>query len=274
MIGGVIASVLTGLLIGPLGWRWLFLLYALPGLAWAVCFAVWFRNRPRDHPAVNTAELAIISPESTVPVLQDTSTSARTEVNSAKEMGITSQFEALTGTEPANISPPPAEKHGLNLAREIEGQDQAKRVVDPTISWLTIFLSSALWMICIQQFCRAGALRFFDQWLPTYLQEARGLIAGVGKPVDESALVGRRDRRSHRRHPLGCGAGAHGQPAAARQGVAIGSIVVGLLIYGLAYLISDVRGAVLTACLGLFIMTFSSPCAYALTWTWAAEIWA
>ena len=51
----------------------------------------------------------------------------------------------------------------------------------------------------------------------------------------------------------------------ARQGVAIGSIVVALFIWWLASLIPDVRGAVLLAGLGILIFTFSSPCAYALT---------
>src|SRR5262249_7129758 len=52
---------------------------------------------------------------------------------------------------------------------------------------------------------------------------------------------------------------------AARQGVAIGGILGGLFVYVLAYQVPNLTGAVLLACLGLFIMTFSSPCAYALS---------
>jgi len=59
-VGGLVAVALTGLLLGPLGWRWLFVLYALPGLVWAVWFYVWFRDRPEEHPAVNAAELALL----------------------------------------------------------------------------------------------------------------------------------------------------------------------------------------------------------------------
>jgi len=215
LIGGVIASWLTAELIGPLGWRWLFLLYALPGLVWACWFAVWFRNRPRDHASVNPAELAIISPDS-----------------------------------------------GLEKESAI-GKPQS--AISRKVPWAAIFLSTALWLICIQQFCRAGALRFFDMWLPTYLQEARGqsvedanywtslpLLAGmIGGPVggilSDVVLARTRSRR------------------AARQGVAIGGLLAGLLLYGLAYQVANLTGAVLLACLGLFIMTFSSPCAYALT---------
>jgi ACS family glucarate transporter-like MFS transporter len=205
--GGVIASWVTALLIGPLGWRWLFLLYAVPGLAWAFWFALWFRDRPLDHPSVNAAELELIHSSS--------------------------------------VPPKPA--------------------ASGTVPWLAIFLSSTLWLICLQQFCRAGALRFFDMWLPTYLQEARfqtkeaanywtslpmlaGMIGGpIGGILSDFVLARTRSRR------------------AARQGVAIGSVLVGLLIYVMAYQVADVRGAVLLAGLGLFVMTFSSPCAYALT---------
>jgi ACS family glucarate transporter-like MFS transporter len=215
LIGGVLASWMTAKLIGSLGWRSLFLLYSLPGLMWACWFAVWFRNRPRDHAAVNAAELAIISPD-----------------------------------------------YGLEKESAICKPESA---ISRKVPWVAIFLSSALWLICIQQFCRAGALRFFDQWLPTYLQEARGqsvedanywtslpLLAGmIGGPVggilSDFVLARTRSRR------------------AARQGVAIGGLLAGLLLYGLAYQVSNLTGTVLVACLGLFIMTFSSPCSYALT---------
>jgi MFS family permease len=59
-IGAAVAVLLTGLLLGSLGWRWLFVLYAIPGLLWAVWFFAWFRDRPEDHPAVNAAELALL----------------------------------------------------------------------------------------------------------------------------------------------------------------------------------------------------------------------
>jgi sugar phosphate permease len=208
LIGGVIASWVTAQLIGPLGWRWLFLLYSAPGLAWAAWFAVWFRNRPQEHPAVNAAELAIIS----------------------------------SG-----------------------GETQKKSTFSAKVPWLAIFLSSTLWLICVQQFCRAGALRLFDFWLPTYLQEARGqtvesanywtsvsLLAGVlggmiGGVLSDFVLIRTGSRR------------------AARQGVTIGSIVVALVFYALAYQVADVWAAMLLACLGVLIMTFASPCAYALT---------
>jgi nitrate/nitrite transporter NarK len=122
-----------------------------------------------------------------------------------------------------------------------------------------------MWLICGQQFCRAGALRFFDMWLPTYLQEARGqtvvtanywtslpLLAGVlGGPIGGILSDFVLSRTGSRR--------------AARQGVTIGSIVVALIFYGTAFQVADVRSAVLLACFGVLVMQCSSPCAYALT---------
>ena len=208
LIGGAIASVLTGLLIGRLGWRGLFALYALPGVAWACWFAWWFRNDPRQHPGVNEAELSVIGSPSPV-----------------------------SGPAPARAS----------------------------IPWLRLLGSSALWLICVQQFCRAGALRFFDHSLPTYLQKARGqsiedanlwtslpMWAGViggmfGGTLSDFVLTRTGSRR------------------AARQAVAIGSLLLGVLCYSVAFQFDDLRWAMLTAGLGLCVMTFSSPCAYALT---------
>ena len=43
-----------------LHYRWVFLLFGLLGIVWAVAFSRWFRDRPSEHPAVNAAELAHI----------------------------------------------------------------------------------------------------------------------------------------------------------------------------------------------------------------------
>jgi nitrate/nitrite transporter NarK len=41
-------------------WRMAFLVFASFGLAWAVAFFWWYRDRPRDHPGVNAAELELL----------------------------------------------------------------------------------------------------------------------------------------------------------------------------------------------------------------------
>lgn len=64
--GGAIAPVLIVALTVPFdamgwqGWRFGFVLLAVLGLAWVWGFVLWFRDQPRDHPAVNEAEIALI----------------------------------------------------------------------------------------------------------------------------------------------------------------------------------------------------------------------
>ena len=59
-VGSIIAAPLTAWLVISLGWRSMFLLYAIPGLLWAAWFAVWYRDRPALHPGVNAAERELI----------------------------------------------------------------------------------------------------------------------------------------------------------------------------------------------------------------------
>jgi MFS family permease len=59
-VGSIIAAPLTAWLVISLGWRSMFLLYAIPGLLWAAWFAVWYRDRPSLHPGVNAAERTLI----------------------------------------------------------------------------------------------------------------------------------------------------------------------------------------------------------------------
>ncbi len=59
-IGAICASGLTGELLAPLGWRTVFLLFALPGILWTVGFYFWFRDQPAQVPGVSERELALI----------------------------------------------------------------------------------------------------------------------------------------------------------------------------------------------------------------------
>jgi len=62
-IGGAIGAALTGLALGSISWRWVFALFALPGIIWAIGFYVWFRDRPEEHGGVNDDELKLIRAE-------------------------------------------------------------------------------------------------------------------------------------------------------------------------------------------------------------------
>ena len=59
-IGHGIGLALTGVLIGVVGWRMTFALFAIPGVLWAAGFFTWFRNEPGEHGAVNDSERTLI----------------------------------------------------------------------------------------------------------------------------------------------------------------------------------------------------------------------
>ena len=60
LIGGALAPLLAGWLIGLVGWRWTFGVFGLLGIGWTAAFYWWFRDRPADHAAVNAAERELI----------------------------------------------------------------------------------------------------------------------------------------------------------------------------------------------------------------------
>ncbi len=59
-VGAISASGLTGELMIPLGWRWVFVIFALPSILWTIGFYFWFRDRPSQILVVNASELALI----------------------------------------------------------------------------------------------------------------------------------------------------------------------------------------------------------------------
>lgn len=56
LVGGAASPVITQVLIGNFGWRWSFILLAIPGVIWAAVFYWWFRDDPAEHSATNAAE--------------------------------------------------------------------------------------------------------------------------------------------------------------------------------------------------------------------------
>jgi predicted MFS family arabinose efflux permease len=61
-LGGAVTQPLTAWLLPILGWRRIFVVYAMVGVVWAVAWYLLFRDDPRDHPAVNDAEVRRIEP--------------------------------------------------------------------------------------------------------------------------------------------------------------------------------------------------------------------
>lgn len=61
-VGGALAAPLSAWLVVACGWRWMFALYAVPGVLWALWFMRWLHDHPARHPRVNAAELELIHP--------------------------------------------------------------------------------------------------------------------------------------------------------------------------------------------------------------------
>lgn len=59
-VGAIVAAALTGALMASLGWRNEFILFAIPGVIWAIAFYIRFRNTPEESPNVNAEELKLI----------------------------------------------------------------------------------------------------------------------------------------------------------------------------------------------------------------------
>lgn len=56
-LGGALATSLTGVLLLWIDWRWVYFLYAIPGVLWAVLFWTWFRDRPTSQQRVENGLL-------------------------------------------------------------------------------------------------------------------------------------------------------------------------------------------------------------------------
>jgi len=209
--GHGIAMAVTGVLIVQVGWRPTFLLFALPGLLWAVGFGGWFRNDPREHASVNDAERRLIL--------------------------------------------------GNGQGPEPDGEC----IQQHHAPWGKLLTSGTMWLICAQQFFRAGGHVFYASWFATYLRETRGVslqqsawmtaapvmafmfAAFLGGGISDFILV------------------KTGNLNAARNGVAIVSLVLCTVTMAAAWLVENPLVAVLMISTAIFFSGFAGPVSYALT---------
>ncbi len=128
--------------------------------------------------------------------------------------------------------------------------------------WSRLIRSAPLWLLCGQQFFRAGAMIFFINWFPAFLKESRGFPeydAGVyASVVGIAAMTG------------GILGGffsdflfrVTGQRRLSRQGIAIvGMTSAGVLVI-VTYFIADNFAAVVIFAIGAFIASFGGVSGY------------
>jgi MFS transporter, ACS family, glucarate transporter len=73
-VGGMLSAPIALLIVARWGWRVSFVLFGMVGIVWAAAWFAWFRDRPRDHPAVNAEELAWIRGDARSPLSPDRNT--------------------------------------------------------------------------------------------------------------------------------------------------------------------------------------------------------
>jgi MFS family permease len=142
----------------------------------------------------------------------------------------------------------------------------------PPVAWLPIILSAALWLICLQQFCRAGANRFIDNSLSTYLQ--RVPLAHI---ADEGSRRAYANQLASIPQYVGVVSGMLGGLASdwvlrhtksrrlGRNGVAMISLGATVLCYLPVLFVSGAEVQIVFFSLGAFMAMVSAPCAYAIS---------
>jgi len=165
----------------------------------------------------------------------------------------------------------PAQHHGVNAAElrliRPEGVDEAEPegVTKEPTPWLGLLSSPAMWLICLQQFCRAAPYMFFASWFATYLKETRGVSTGTSGFLNMLPLLGVvlgglsggivSDAILHRT----------GSRRLARQGVAVVSLTLCALLILAAYFVQAPLPAVLLISAGSFSAALAAPCGYTIT---------
>ena len=209
-VGGALGATLTGVMLGFMPAKYIFAVFAVPGILWAVVFWWWFRERPEEHESVNQAECDLIAAGSTT-----------TKTNANK------QFDSTM--------------------------------------WLQLTTSPAAWLICGQQFFRAGGYAFFASWFATYLMETRGVSTAQSGVLTALPLVAT---------VIGSTLGgvtsdavfrATRSLALARKGLAGGSLTLCAGLVFSAFFVADPNVAVLVISIGAFLAAFAGPCAYTVT---------
>ena len=128
-IGFAMTSWVVIALMTAHGWRSVYGIFAVLGIAWAIGWGAWYRDTPESHAAVDEAELALIR---------------------------------------ENRS---AGSHG------------------PKIHWGALLSNRNVWALCGMYSGYTWGLYFYIQWLPTYLERARGLDLPEIGPMAAAVLL-------------------------------------------------------------------------------------
>jgi MFS family permease len=235
-LGAAVAPVLTGLFLAIVNWRGVFVLVALPGVAWAALFYSWGRHEETAKAAVRTAS----------------------------DVGQALPAASLSGGQcPPYMKVEPAQPNTI-VFHSPERPDRNIFSADhDTPAWLAMLGSSSMWLLCAQQFLRAAAMIFFTTWFPTFLRESRPNVSVIESGF-LTALAG-----------AGAVAGSFlggfssdfvlrmtGNKRLSRQGIAVAGMTTCALLIVAAYFIVNTTLAVAVISLGAFCGTFGGVSGY------------
>jgi sugar phosphate permease len=131
--------------------------------------------------------------------------------------------------------------------------------------WLRLTTSPAAWLICTQQFFRAGGYAFFASWFATYLMETRGVSTAQSGVLTALPLIATVIGSTLGGMTSDAVFRATRSLALARKGLASGSLTLCAGLIFSAFFVADPTAAVLVISCGAFLAAFAAPCAYTVT---------
>jgi MFS family permease len=165
-------------------WRHSFWIFGGLGVVWSIVFWWWFRDRPEQHPCVNTAELTHIRgrlsaelslSESRSDSAKHAEKSTAITVGAAPEMGLKQGPSSLPVAGHAGVPMEPSPPIDMDplTAREEELSQEGE--THANVPWGRLLGSVNLWSLCLMYFCASYGWYFNITWLPKYLKSIYGV---------------------------------------------------------------------------------------------------
>jgi MFS family permease len=151
-LGGAVAHPLSVAVMALVGWRAMFAIFALLGLAWAAAFWKWYRDEPAEHPAVTPGEHRWIA---------SWQRNARVQIADSRVQIADSRVQIADSR--------------LQDVPKVPADDPTDDRRDSPASWGRILSNRSVWGLAAATCCGSFGWFFFATWLPTYLKEARHL---------------------------------------------------------------------------------------------------
>ena len=114
--GAAVTPPIVVYLTYKLSWHWVFYIFGVVGIIWAIVWYAYYRNDPHEHPGVNREEIEILA-------------------------------ESL----------------------------RLKPKAGSAVPWRQILQNRNVWFLSSMYFCYGWVLWIYQQWLPSYLAQERGL---------------------------------------------------------------------------------------------------